>query len=182
MEKLEIVESTEDQIRKQREITAELTAKNIDKEKQLRRQLANDSVSLLNDVFNFAKVLGKKDEKLQQDLGIAQAVINTAVGVTKAFSQLGPIAGIPAAAGIAVKGATQIAAIKAASSGGGGGAGDVSGGALSQQGPDTSRIDDQIAQQEALQAAISNLGLTVSVTEINDVQNSVQVSEQTSQI
>lgn len=183
MEKLEIVESTEDQIRKQREITAELTAKKLDEEKQLRRQLANDSVSLLNDVFNFAKVLGKKDEKLQQDLGIAQAVINTAVGVTKAFSQLGPIAGIPAAAGIAVKGATQIAAIKAASNGGGGGGtGDISGGALSQQAPDTTQIDQQIAQQEALQAAISNLGLTVSVTEINEVQNAVQVSEQTSQI
>jgi len=183
MEKLEIVESTEDQIRKQREITAELTAKKLDEEKQLRRQLANDSVSLLNDVFNFAKVLGKKDEKLQQDLGIAQAVINTAVGVTKAFAQLGPIGGIPAAAGIAVKGATQIAAIKAASNGGGGGGtGDISGGALSQEGPDTSRIDDQIAQQEALQAAIANLGLTVSVTEINEVQNAVQVSEQTSQI
>ena len=183
MEKLEIVESTEDQIRKQREITAELTAKKIDEEKQLRRQLANDSVSLLNDVFNFAKVLGKKDEKLQQDLGIAQAVINTAVGVTKAFAQLGPIGGIPAAAGIAVKGATQIAAIKAASNGGGGGGtGDISGGALSQQAPDTTQIDQQIAQQEALQAAIANLGLTVSVTEINEVQNAVQVSEQTSQI
>ena len=133
-------------------------------------------------MFNFAKVIGKKDAKLQQDLGIAQAVINTAVGVTKALS-IGP-AGIPAAAGIAVKGATQIATIKAANENGGGsgGTGDIGGGALSQETPDTSRIDDQIAQQEALQAAISNLDLTVSVTEINEVQNAVQVSEQTSQI
>ncbi len=183
LEKADVARSAEESIRKERQITLDITAKKLDEEKQLRRQLANDSVSLLNDVFNFAKVLGKKDEKLQQDLGIAQAVINTAVGVTKAFAQLGPIGGIPAAAGIAVKGATQIAAIKAASNGGGGGGtGDISGGALSQQAPDTTQIDQQIAQQEALQAAISNLGLTVSVTEINEVQNAVQVSEQTSQI
>jgi hypothetical protein len=171
---------------KQKTVDEELAdnQKKLDEEALARKkQIANDSIGLLNDVFNFAKVLGKKDEKLQQDLGIAQAVINTAVGVTKAFSQLGPIAGIPAAAGIAVKGATQIAAIKAASNGGGGGGtGDISGGALSQQAPDTTQIDQQIAQQEALQAAISNLGLTVSVTEINEVQNAVQVSEQTSQI
>jgi len=183
LEKADVARSAEESIRKERQITLDITAKKLDEEKQLRRQLANDSVSLLNDVFNFAKVIGKKDEKLQQDLGIAQAVINTAVGVTKAFAQLGPLGGIPAAAGIAIKGATQIAAIKAASNGGGGGGtGDISGGALSQQGPDTTQIDQQIAQQEALQAAIANLGLTVSVTEINEVQNSVQVSEQTSQI
>ena len=162
---------------------AEDEDKKRDEEKLARKkQIANDSIGLINEVFNFAKVIGKKDAKLQQDLGIAQAVINTAVGVTKALS-IGP-AGIPAAAGIAIKGATQIATIKAANEngGGGGGTGDIGGGALSQETPDTSRIDDQIAQQEALQAAIANLGLTVSVTEINEVQNAVQVSEQTSQI
>lgn len=146
-----------------------------------KKQIASGSISLINEVFNFAKVIGKKDAKLQQDLGIAQAVINTAVGVTKALS-IGP-AGIPAAAGIAIKGATQIATIKAATPGSGdSGSGDIGSGALSQETPDTSRIDDQISQQEALQAAIANLGLTVSVTEINEVQNAVQVSEQTSQI
>ncbi len=154
-----------------------------DEEKLARKkQIASGSISLINEVFNFAKQIGKKDEKLQRDLGTVQALINTAVGVSKALS-LGP-AGIPQAVAIGVKGAAQVAAIQNAkpSDGGGGGTGDISGGALSQQAPDTSRIDDQIAQQEALQAAISNLGLTVSVTEINEVQNAVQVSEQTSQI
>ena len=161
---------------------AEDEDKKRDEEKLARKkQIASGSISLINEVFNFAKVIGKEDAKLQQDIGIAQAIINTAVGVTKALS-IGP-AGIPAAAGIAIKGAAQIATIKAAKPGSGDtGSGDIGGGALSQETPDTSRIDDQIAQQEALQAAISNLGLTVSVTEINEVQNSVQVSEQTSQI
>ena len=72
----------------------------LDEEKLARKkQIANDSIGLLNEVFNFAKVIGQKDEKLQRTLGITQAIINTGVGVTKALS-LG-LPGIPAAATIA---------------------------------------------------------------------------------
>ncbi len=39
-----------------------------------------------------------------------------------------------------------------------------------------------LAEQAALEGAIANLGLTVSVTEINDVQNAVSVSESDSTI
>ena len=47
---------------------------------------------------------------------------------------------------------------------------------------DTSGADAAGAQQAALADAISNLGLTVSVTEINDAQSNVQVSEDNSTI
>jgi len=55
---------------------AEDEDKKRDEEKLARKkQIANDSIGLINEVFNFAKVIGKKDAKLQQDLGIAQAVM-----------------------------------------------------------------------------------------------------------
>ena len=47
---------------------------------------------------------------------------------------------------------------------------------------DTSQADNALSQQSALEDAISNLGLTVSVTEINDAQNNVQLSEANSTI
>lgn len=46
----------------------------------------------------------------------------------------------------------------------------------------TNPIDQQLAQQQALQDAIANLGLTVSVTEINDVQGAVAVTNNTATI
>ena len=48
--------------------------------------------------------------------------------------------------------------------------------------PPTAAADAAAAQSTALSNAISNLGLTVSVTEINEAQSNVQVSEDNSTI
>ena len=47
---------------------------------------------------------------------------------------------------------------------------------------DTSNVDNQVNQQEALLAALESQRYEVSVTEINDVQNAVSVSESDSTI
>jgi hypothetical protein len=46
----------------------------------------------------------------------------------------------------------------------------------------TSNVDNQILQQEALIGALESQRFQVSVTEINDVQNAVNVSENDSTI
>lgn len=53
-----------------------------------------------------------------QAFGVAEAVVNTAVGITRAFRDLPFWLAIPAAASIAASGVAQIAAIKSASAGG----------------------------------------------------------------
>lgn len=66
-------------------------------------------------------------------VGIAQAIVNTAVGITRAFKDLPFPAAVAASVSIAASGAAQIAAIRAAKPGGGGGgkstAGMIRGGA-----------------------------------------------------
>lgn len=51
-----------------------------------------------------------------------------------------------------------------------------------QQQANTNAIDQQLSQQEALIQATNNIGMTVSVTEINEVQSNVALSEQTATI
>ena len=51
-----------------------------------------------------------------------------------------------------------------------------------QQQANTNAIDQQLAQQQALIEATNNIGMTVSVTEINEVQSNVALSEQTATI
>ena len=57
----------------------------------------------------------KKYAKKQKKIAIVQALINGALGITKAFAQLGPIAGIIGAALIAASTAAQIAVISSQS-------------------------------------------------------------------
>ena len=84
----------------------------------------------------------------------------------------------PAAAAIAATGAAQAISITRASSTGAGNNVPVTTGTL----PNTSATDQNAQQTAALQQAIENIGLTISVSEINDVQNNVQVQQQTASI
>jgi len=59
--------------------------------------------------------------KMGKRVGIAQAIVNTAVGITRAFKDLPIWAAIPASVTIAAAGAAQIAAIRAAKPSGSGG-------------------------------------------------------------
>ena len=161
------------------------TEKNAKKEEQLQKQVAQQKINLLNSGFALAKAVAGDNEKLQKGIAIAQAVTNTALGITKAFATLPYPAAIPAAASIAITGAAQLATIASQSSDGGGGSITPPPGTSEtndNQTVDTNQIDQAADQQQALENAIANLGLTVSVTEINDVQNSVSVSEDNSQI
>ena len=161
------------------------TEKNAKKEEQLQKQVAQQKINLLNSGFALAKAVAGDNEKLQKGIAIAQAVTNTALGITKAFATLPYPAAIPAAASIAITGAAQLATIASQSSDGGGGSITAPTGTSvtgETQTVDTNQIDQAADQQQALENAIANLGLTVSVTEINDVQNSVSVSEDNSQI
>ena len=83
-------------------------------------------------------------------------------------------------AAVAATGAVQIAKMKSADTSGG----NVSTPSVTQTPTqvDTSNVDNQVNQQEALLAALESQRYEVSVTEINDVQNAVSVSESDSTI
>ncbi len=55
----------------------------------------------------------KRLHRLAQTAGISEVAINTAVAITKALAQLGPIAGVVATAGLVAQGAAQTAVIAA---------------------------------------------------------------------
>ena len=171
---------------REKELKSEETTKN--KKIALEKQVATAKNSLLNAGFALAQAVASKDQKLQTALAITQTVINTARGIMNAFASLPYPAAIPAAIGVAATGAAQIVNIKNASSSSSGNSGIDTGGAsalgesASNVTADTSGADAAGAQVTALSDAISNLGLTVSVTEINDAQSNVQVSEDNSTI
>ena len=154
------------------------------KEQTLQKQIATSKMNLLNSSFELAKQLGGKDEKIQKALAIAQVIKNTAVGISRAMT-LPPPASFIQAAAVGVSGAAGLANIAGSSSGGGSvSTPSVGGGTTETTQPiaDTSAADNSLAQSEALEAAIANLGVSVSVTEINDAQSNVQVSEENSTI
>jgi len=159
--------------------------KNAKKEIALQKQVANSKMNLINSAFELAKVIGAKDEKVQKALAIAQVIKNTAVGISKAFTLPPPASYIQATA-VGVSGAAGILNITNSSSGSGGNSAPPtpSGGGTPQTEvlADTSGADAAANQTAALENAIANLGLTVSVTEINDAQNNVSLSETNSQI
>ena len=152
--------------------------------KKLNKQVLNQGISALNDAFAFAQVIAGKDEKLQRQIATVKTVINTAVGIGRAFADLPIYAAIPAAAVVAANGVAQISAIHNSESGNVSGPSPTSPTAPTPTEPqaDTSGADAAGAQQAALADAISNLGLSISVTEINEAQSNVQVSEDNSTI
>ncbi len=155
-----------------------------DYQKSLRISNAQHAASILNSGFELAKVFASKNEKLAKALGITQAIINTAVGVTNALATVTPWpAAVAAAAATVASGAAQIAAISSADSSSTPSA--VTPSTAGYNGTataNTSAADQSLAEQAALEGAIANLGLTVSVTEINDAQNNVQATQDTSTI
>ena len=156
-------------------------ARNAQERIRVEQQVANSRAQLLASGFTLAKQLASKNEKLVKAIGLVEVAVNTARGIMNAFATLPYPAAVPAAIAVAATGAAQALAITSASPSGG--AIDTSlpstGGTTT---PNTSAADQALAEQAALESAIANLGLTVSVTEINDAQNNVQVTQQTSTI
>ena len=150
---------------------------------QIRKQNAQGYLSALGSIFNTAGQLAGDNFKLQKAFGIAEAVVNTARGVTQALGSAPPPLSFVTAGAVAVAGAAQIATIaKSQPSGGDTSVPIPSQGGLTEPTADTSGVDSQASQQEALQNAIASLNLQVSVSEITDTQNAVAVSEQNSTI
>ncbi len=148
---------------------------------EIERQVADSRAQLLASGFTLAKALASKNEKLVKAIGLVEVAVNTARGIMNAFATLPYPAAIPAALSIAATGAAQAIAITSTSPSGG--AVDTSlPSSTSTTTANTSSADQALAEQAALEGAIANLGLTVSVTEINDAQNNVQVTQDTSTI
>ena len=173
----------QDDIRKS---NLEKDKKAAEEKKKLNRQVLNQGVSALNDAFAFAQLIAKKDEKLSKALAITKTVVNTAVGIGRAFADLPIYAAIPAAAVVAATGITQIAAISNSGGDGGGTPTPPTGNTPNTPNPqnqaDTSNADAAFAEQTALENAIAGMNMNVSVSEINNAQNNVAVSEENSTI
>ena len=173
----------QEQLKKEAEAEKERT-RILKAEAQIRikteRQVANSKAQLLNSGFVLARQLASKNEKLVKAIGLVEVAVNTARGIMNAFATLPYPAAVPAAIAVAATGAAQALAITSTSNGGGSIDASLPSGDTTT--PNTSAADQALAEQAALETAIANLGLTVSVTEINDAQNNVQVTQQTSQI
>ena len=150
------------------------------------KKVATQGTSAINDAFAFAQLIAKKDEKLSKALAITKTVVNTAVGIGRAFADLPIYAAIPAAAVVAATGITQIAAISNSGGDGGGTPTPPTGNTPNTPNPqnqaDTSNADAAFAEQTALENAIAGMNMNVSVSEINNAQNNVAVSEENSTI
>ena len=75
--------------------------------------------SIGNSLLSIAESHGQQSEKKRKKFARAQVIINTAIGIARAFADLGWPAGIAAAAVAAASGAAQLAAINSAGGGGG---------------------------------------------------------------
>lgn len=85
-------------------------------------QSVNSAIQLTGALLAAQTEDGKAAFAFQQAASIAGIIVNTALAITRAYADLGPIAGGPAAAALAALGAAQIATVAATSIGGGGGA------------------------------------------------------------
>ena len=153
------------------------------KEKKLRKDTANASVSLASTVFKSVSGFLEQGSKEQKAFAIADATINTAKGVTNALAYGVPPLNFVNAAAVGVAGAAQIASIVATTPSTSGGATSTpTAQSTAQAQTNTNQIDQQLAQQQALIEATNNIGARISVTEINDVQQQVAISEETATI
>jgi hypothetical protein len=174
----------EDTIRRSEKIITDIIDKEEKKRADLRKQRLKEGLSLTQSAVGLASEIIGKETKAGKVLAIAAAGINTAQAVTRTLAQYGgtPI-GYAQAATVGALGLKQIADIKntdvSGGSTGGGGSNTVSTPSIATNTPqvDTSNVDNEVNQQEALLAALESQRFQVSVTEINDAPNAVSVSE-----
>lgn len=154
------------------------------KEIATRQQVANAQIGLASTVLRGVSQFLKQGSAEQKAFAIADATINTAKGITNALAYGVPPLNFINAASVATAGAFQVGQIAStsASSGGSVSTPSTSGATAPQPQVNTNSIDQQLQQQEALIAATESIGLSISVTEIDSVQNSVSESERTATI
>lgn len=94
----------------------EITQKQVEKEAKIREQLVGNVASIFGSLSTLAESFGEKGLVAAKAFAVAEAVVNTAQGITKALAQ-GGILGFAGAAAVAAAGAAQIATILSASKG-----------------------------------------------------------------
>jgi len=159
------------------------------KEITRRKAVANAAVSLASNIFQTTSKFLKEGSTASKIFAVADATVNTYKGVTNALANVPAPFNIPAAIATGAQGFAAVQSINSTSpsssnGGSGGGGSSLINGSTPQANPqiDTNPIDQQLAQQEALIAATGNIGMSVSVTEINNTQNDVRISEETATI
>ena len=172
-------------------IEEERTKKIAEEEKKrenLAKRRLQNGLDLTKAAVGLASEILGRETKAGKALAITAAGINTAQAVTRTLATYGgtPL-GYAQAAAVGATGAVQIAKMKSTDVNGGSGGGsvaDISAPSIdsSTTQPDTSNVDNQVNQQEALISALESQRYVVSVSEINDVQNSVSVGETESTI
>jgi len=183
---IEIQEKADAEFDKLREKETKQISEEEKKRESIRKQRLQDGLNLTKSAVELAGKIVGEETKAGKFLAIAAAGINTAQAVTKTLATGGALA-IPQAAVVGGLGAAQIAKIKSTDVSGGSGGGstpNVSTPTIpnTPQQVDTSNVDNQVNQQEALINALESQRFEVSVSEINDVQNAVSVSENDSTI
>jgi hypothetical protein len=88
----------------------EITKRGVDEEMRMREQLVGNAADIFGSLATIASTMGEKGFIAAKAFGIAEAVINTAQGITKALAQ-GGVLGFVGAAAVAAAGAAQIATI-----------------------------------------------------------------------
>ena len=146
----------------------------------LKKQRVQNGLNLTQAAVGLASEILGKETKAGKALAITAAGINTLQAVTKTLATYGgtPV-GYANATAVGLSGALQISKMKAIDASGGGVGGSISTPNVPTTSTqvDTSNVDSQVNQQEVLIAALESQRYSVSVTEINDVQNAVAVGE-----
>ncbi|RUT32646.1 hypothetical protein EMQ25_05735 [Arsenicitalea aurantiaca] len=94
-----------------------IAQRQIDEEARIRGQLVGHTSSIFGSLSSLMESFGEENLAAAKAFGVAQAIVNTAEGVTKALAQ-GGVLGFAGAASVAAAGAAQIATILSASKGG----------------------------------------------------------------
>lgn len=94
----------------------EIAKRQVEEETRLREQLVGNVAGIFGSLSTIAESFGEKGLAAAKAFGVAEAIINTAQGITKALAQ-GGIFGFVGAAAVAAAGAAQIATILSASKG-----------------------------------------------------------------
>lgn len=95
---------------------AEITKKQVEEETRLREQMIGNVAGIFGSLSTIAESFGEKGLAAAKAFGVAEAIINTAQGITKALAQ-GGIFGFVGAAAVAAAGAAQISTILSATKG-----------------------------------------------------------------
>ena len=160
------------------------------KEVALRKRVRNATVDLASNVLQTVGGFLEQGSKEQKAFAIADATVSTYKGVANALAQpLPPWVNFTNAGLVLAKGLSAVNTIASTNPGStsisgtsGGSLGGPTAQQTTQQQINTNQIDQQVAQQQALIEATNSIGMSVSVTEINDVNNRVRVAEETSTI